>query len=307
MPPLRRCPSKFRGCLRLPGTIFNEHITVRRAGVLTAGAYLTLRSILVALVWRDATVTAAPFLTEVLVTSPLLAVGALFDGTAQLVMWLVAAGVELATPIVFRRSLARTRFHPGHLPERFGLFVIIVLGEAIVAIGAPTATARQISIGSAAAVAVGFTLTAALGWVYFEFTAPIVQRALAAAQVQTDVVRTALTYAHLGLIAAIIAVASGVVTVIASPDQPLDLAPAGLLCAGCALYLATFTILRIRLSFPVGSQGLLRVALAGFGNLAALPLATHAPALIGFGTVTLILVTFTAFENGVINRTTSRM
>jgi low temperature requirement protein LtrA len=236
----------------------------------------------------------------VFITGPLLIVGALLHGAAQLALWSLAAAVDLATPMLFRQLLARTSFHPGHLPERFSLFMIILLGEAIVAVGAPVATAGHLSLRVGVAVAVAFILVGVLGWVYFEFATPTVQHALAIAKIQADVVRTGLSYAHLGLTAAIIAVASGLATVVASPGQYLGFTPASLLYGGCALYLATLGVICARLSHLVAS---LVPAATALTTLAALPLATHTPALVALGTVTIILVIFTVLEHVVVWRT----
>jgi len=269
-------------------------------GVLFGGAYLALRTILAALIWRGRHLVPVPFLTQVFITGPLLIVGALLHGAVQLALWSLAAAVDLATPMLFRQLLARTSFHPGHLPERFSLFMIILLGEAIVAVGAPVATAGHLSLRAGVAVAVASILVGVLGWIYFEFANPTVQHALAIAKVQTDVVRTGLSYTHLGLTAAIIAVASGLTTVVASPGQDLDLTPASFLYGGCALYLATLGVICARLSHLVAS---LVPAATALTTLAALPLATHTPALVALGIVTLILVIFTVLEHVVVRRT----
>jgi hypothetical protein len=42
---------------------------------------------------------------------------------------------------------------PGHLPERFGLSLIIALGESIVAIGGPAAAAKDLAGAVVVAVA----------------------------------------------------------------------------------------------------------------------------------------------------------
>jgi low temperature requirement protein LtrA len=49
-------------------------------------------------------------------------------------LWLVAFAVDLATPYILRRAQAAAPLDVSHLPERFGLFTILVLGESIVAI-----------------------------------------------------------------------------------------------------------------------------------------------------------------------------
>jgi low temperature requirement protein LtrA len=48
------------------------------------------------------------------------------------VAWLVLLPVELLVPAWAQRP-ARTTFHPEHIAERYGLFMIIVLGESVLA------------------------------------------------------------------------------------------------------------------------------------------------------------------------------
>jgi len=49
-------------------------------------------------------------------------------------LWGIAFAVDLATPYVLRRVQAAAPLDVSHLPERFGLFTILVLGESIVAV-----------------------------------------------------------------------------------------------------------------------------------------------------------------------------
>jgi len=49
-------------------------------------------------------------------------------------LWGIAFAVDLATPYVLRRVQAAAPMDVSHLPERFGLFTILVLGESIVAV-----------------------------------------------------------------------------------------------------------------------------------------------------------------------------
>ncbi len=82
--------------------------------------------------------------------------------------WAVAMIIELSTPIVGSRQFANTPVHPSHLPERFGLLTLIVLGEAIVSVATGTTTTNWDLIPTFAAVS-GFALAACLWWLYFNF------------------------------------------------------------------------------------------------------------------------------------------
>jgi len=48
--------------------------------------------------------------------------------------WTLGIIIDFATPLTVRKLQTRLLPHASHLPERFGLFTIIVLGEAIIAV-----------------------------------------------------------------------------------------------------------------------------------------------------------------------------
>jgi low temperature requirement protein LtrA len=68
-------------------------------------------------------------------TGPMLLLGGLLDGTARIALWAGAALVDTTVPLVLRRRPAASavRFEPSHLPERFGLLLIVALGAPVVA------------------------------------------------------------------------------------------------------------------------------------------------------------------------------
>jgi low temperature requirement protein LtrA len=53
---------------------------------------------------------------------------------ARVWLWGIAFAVDLATPYAVRKIQAAAPLDVSHLPERFGLFTILVLGESIVAV-----------------------------------------------------------------------------------------------------------------------------------------------------------------------------
>jgi low temperature requirement protein LtrA len=55
---------------------------------------------------------------------------------ARIWLWVVALAIDLATPYAVRRAQAAVPLDVSHLPERFGLFTILVMGEVIVAVTA---------------------------------------------------------------------------------------------------------------------------------------------------------------------------
>src|SRR6478752_9366390 len=101
--------------------------------------------------------------------------GALADGDARLLLWglaVTAAYVGVATlhwlPGRGRRmDLAHSEIAGAHLLERFRLFFIIALGETVLSMGTAF-TEEPFELERLLALAVGFTGTVALWWLYFQ-------------------------------------------------------------------------------------------------------------------------------------------
>src|SRR5262249_39974264 len=145
------------------------------------------------------------------------------------------------------RRLTVIAFDAGHLVERFGLFVIIALGESVVDIGASAARAEPLTTAVLVAVAAAFVLAAGLWWVYLVCAPTGMRYALATARIQTDIVRPVLSWGHLSFVGSIIAVAVGLTGVVTHPTGRLDAGTAALLFGGTGLYLATFGYTRYRM------------------------------------------------------------
>src|ERR687896_1899485 len=97
----------------------------------------------------------------------LLIAGALLGGTAQAVIWILALVIDYAGPFVF--GVRGFQVSAGHFAERFGLVVIIALGESIVAIGA--GLEGEVDAGVVAAAAFGLVVACTLWWAYFDWVA----------------------------------------------------------------------------------------------------------------------------------------
>jgi len=92
---------------------------------------------------------------------------AMVDTPLRYVLWGAALAIEVATPLLSWGVLARLPVDREHLRERFGLFTIIVLGEAVLAVVIGTQDARWASPAISTTVA-GFLGVLALWWVYFD-------------------------------------------------------------------------------------------------------------------------------------------
>jgi low temperature requirement protein LtrA len=95
----------------------------------------------------------------------LLVAGSLVDEAIRVWLWTLAVAIDYAGPAWLTRERLRglQRVAVVHFAERYSLFVIICLGESIVAIGL-SASERPIDADLIIAVALGFVATAGLWW-----------------------------------------------------------------------------------------------------------------------------------------------
>src|SRR5204863_2759169 len=119
------------------------------------------------------------------------------------------------------------RVSPAHFVERFGLVIIIALGESIVAVGVGAA-GLTLDASVIAAALLGITIAACLWWSYFDWVVYFVQASLAEA---TGAARAALardlySYLHLPMVGGIVLFAFGLKTVLADVGGSLGSVPA---------------------------------------------------------------------------------
>src|SRR4051812_27596587 len=81
------------------------------------------------------------------------------------ILWAVGLAVEMGTPAFGPREFAEMPFDVAHIPERYGLFTLIVFGESIVVTALGVAEFHASAELTAAAC---FALACALWWLYFD-------------------------------------------------------------------------------------------------------------------------------------------
>lgn len=95
------------------------------------------------------------------------AISLLTPAPARYILWTAGLGIDLATPWLIRPVLRRAPVDTSHLPERLGLFTIIVLGEIITSfVGA---LSGRVELPELLAAALAFCVTASIWWVYFTY------------------------------------------------------------------------------------------------------------------------------------------
>jgi low temperature requirement protein LtrA len=189
----------------------------------------------------------------------------------QIGFWVVGLLVDFATPVSAVRLQARLLPHFEHLPERFGLFVIIVLGEAIIAV-VNGVSEQEWDLLSVLTAVFGFAIAFSLWWVYFENVGGAALRAtVTAGQIRNMHVWL---FGHLPLIIGL--AGTGVAVehfILADPTLPIITGDRWLLCGSVALCLLGLAILhhtgvifrcKVRYRYRLGTAiGLVGLAIGG--------------------------------------------
>jgi len=192
----------------------------------------------------------------------LLVTGSFLGPSTLAVLWVLAAAIDYAGPAWLTRERLRglQEVAVAHFAERYGLFILICLGESIVAIGIG-AGGKPVSTELVAAVVFALVTVIAVWWIYFARFADIAQEQL---RVHKDPVLAAAdgySYLHLLLVAGIVIFAVGLRFAVHDLTDPLSDAARLALYGGLALYLSGIAAVRWRLTGDVGYEKLLTAAL----------------------------------------------
>jgi low temperature requirement protein LtrA len=181
-----------------------------------------------------------------LVAPAIALVGGFVDDPARTWLWVVALTIDVVGALTMSAGTG-FRVSPSHFAERYALFVIIALGESIVAIGAGAAGLER-DATFALAVAIAFAGSAVLWWAYFDFAAVAMERALhsASPDARGPVARDIFSILHYPIVLGIILFAVAAKKTLEHPADPLSDAGRAALGVGAAVYLLGFTLGRFR-------------------------------------------------------------
>jgi low temperature requirement protein LtrA len=216
-----------------------------------------------------------------------------FTDGARVWLWVAALAVIYVGAVL--TGARGWQLHPSHLAERYGLVLIIALGEAFISIGIG-ATGIGIGPGEVAAAILGILIAASLWLAYFDFFSIRGERLLRDLEgaERVALARDVYAYAHLPLIVGIVLFAFAMKTIVGHVGEELDWVVAFALCGGSALYLLTYSAMRMRILRRVSlSRGRSVAALA---LLLVLPLATAIPALAALALVAAVWLVLHAYE-----------
>jgi low temperature requirement protein LtrA len=214
----------------------------------------------------------------------LLAGASFLDGVAQGALWALAILIDFGGPALF--GVAGWRLVPAHFAERYGLIIILALGESIVALG--VGAHAGLSAAVMAAAVLGIALASALWWAHFDVVYLITERRVTRAaegRERNALARDSYSYLHLPIAAGIVLVAVGLEKTLAHVEEPLHAVPAFALLGGVAMFLLAQVALRLRNARSLNVHRLL-VAVA---LLALVPVGARLPALVTLAGVTVVL------------------
>jgi low temperature requirement protein LtrA len=212
------------------------------AGWLFPLSYLVLRVAGIWLQWRLASgepARMAGVRTWTLLSSlGLLAVAAAVVLPPQRRFQALAVAALLDLVAALRAGRNEWRLFAGHFSERHGLFVIIALGESLIAAGA-TATDQPLTAGVLIVAITAIAGTCALWWTYFGWAKDALEWRMRSQSAATlgRFARDVYSFAHFPLIFGVIGFAIGIEEAIAHPGAQLALAGVLALCLGAGLIL----------------------------------------------------------------------
>jgi len=129
-------------------------------------------------------------------------------------VWVLALAIEATVPwIIWRMQQHTKHVSSEHIPERFGLFTIIVLGENIFAVVKGLEPLEWTLVAAQAAV-LSFIIAASIWWIYFQH----IERMIGHIKLGSG---QPYIYSHFPLLAGIVAVGIGTLRLIAETSQPV--------------------------------------------------------------------------------------
>jgi low temperature requirement protein LtrA len=229
--------------LPLAALAINVPGALGEASISFALAYAAARAVIVLLWFRAGwhNPVARPMTTRYVVTFSctivLWLVSTLVPMPFRFALWGACLLIDLITPWTTLRFQAQLpRLTTSHLPERFGLFTIIVLGESVAGAIRGAAASHQLTPVTAIAGGICLVLAFSLWWIYFDglIGQPIKRSGYWSAT---------RGYLHLPLALALAALAAGVSQVISPPEEGTTVAVTWLICGAVAASLISLGLL----------------------------------------------------------------
>lgn len=220
----------------------------------------------------------------------LLVAGALTPPGTRAWLWAGAIFLDLGAGVAVRH--VTWRVHVSHFAERHGLFVIIALGESLIAIGVAS-TELAATVLSFLVKGAGVALVCVLWWLYFGWFKQWLEERVEAAD-SIDLTRNAYSFVHFLIVMGVVGVAAALESAIAHPGDPFSTAAAASLVLGTTAYVGGVALLAwMAARLLLGARLALLAAVVVISVLAA---ATEVNGALVTGVTTLTLTTIAVLE-----------
>ena len=254
-----------------------------------AAAYAIVRFLLVAQYFRARTVPDAGPLTRRYLAghgsaAVLWLASAFVPAPARFWIWALAFAIDLGTPWLAVPHSVKVPPDAAHLPERFGLFTLILLGESVVGVMRGMESQEDWPPSAAASAFLGMAIAFLIWWWYFD-------GALGASEQPVRSKREAVrfhiwSYAHFPLYLGIVAAGAGVERIVTAASKHALSGPESLILAG-----AIATVMAAMTAIDWTSAGHRRHVASGSARPSVLlATATLGIGLCGWFTVPVVLI-----------------
>ncbi len=179
---------------------------------------------------------------------------------ARTVLWIVAAVINVVGGLRGASS-GEWVINPVHFAERHALFVIISLGEALVAIGA-TAAGIGLTLKTAIGLVSATAVACVLWWTYFAFIPNVAEHTLrqSSGTRRGQLARDLFTFGHFPIVAGIIAYAVVVKHMVAQPYERMATADRWLLLIALVIVIGGYLHIQIRVVHRLAPERLAAIA-----------------------------------------------
>ncbi len=210
-----------------------------------AVCYVSVQLVLVVLYARAAYFVplARPYCLQFIVglgtSCLLLLLSLLIAPPARYAVWAITLFIQLATPFLNVRATRLIPIDRTHIPERFGLFTIIVLGEVVISTATGVSTVGW-NFETVLTAVFGFAMAASIWWINFDFVEDDALRS------NSLLPRFIFLYGHFFIVSSIVAAGVGMEHAIKeSGHAHLALSTLMLVSLGIAGFLTAVTVVRL--------------------------------------------------------------
>lgn len=211
-----------------------------------AAAYAAVRLVLVAQYFRarsirEARAVTTRYLVGHGIAALLWLASALIPAPVRFWIWAVAFAIDLGTPWIAVPHSVSAPPDAAHLPERFGLFTLILLGESVVAVMQGMESQEDWSPAAATSALLGMGVLFLIWWWYFDGAAGASEQPV---RTRRDAIRFHIwSYAHFPLYLGVVAAGVGIQRIVtAAAKATMTMSEAAILTSALATVMLAMAV-----------------------------------------------------------------